>query len=300
MENNVEMYVMVAKGQNPYSWKATNVCSPIIKVQGGNIIEPEEISLEGMPLLDWLKKNPKRLKYNFDNEINDSGEFDYNYYCAEWDLKKIFLEDGECFNIQEPFNSPHFNADKRQYISLINRLEETFNIIEPIEKHKDVYGITFREIMLLAAMEVEVHWAALLKNNGYEMSKRLSTRDYVKLFDFIDFGSEFKLSSYPDFSPLEPFKNWDIEKPTASLSWYDAYNQVKHDRSSKINLATLENALLALAALRTMLSIRYTGFDFGKNAFDKDIFTVKNYPRPRYDTFGELEKQNVEYFKRVK
>lgn len=303
MTGNIEMYVMVREGHDPYSWKSTSHCTPIIKTQNGSIVEPEVIPLDGFSLLDWFKENPERLKYNFDNEIKDNGEFDYLYYNPKWKLVKILLDEGEVFNIREPSNSLHFDTDKRQYLSLLNRLEDAFNVIEPVKTHKDVYGITFREILLLSAMEVEVHWKALLKNNGYDMSRKgISTKDYIKLRDFIDFGSELKLSTYPDFLTLIPFESWDKKNPTTSLKWYDDYNKVKHDRSSNINLATLENALLSLAALRTMLSIRYTGFDFGKNSFDKDLFNMIIYPRPKYGSeMGRIisNNQRVKFFSRV-
>ena len=41
-------------------------------------------------------------------------------------------------------------------------------------------------------MEVEIHWRRLLLINGYQ-KKRYSTKDYVKLQEFIDFNFEFEL-----------------------------------------------------------------------------------------------------------
>ena len=305
MESKVRMYVMIPKGEDPYSYIATSRCTPILKVQDGSIIlESKTISLSGLSLEDWLKDNPERLKYNFQDEVNDNdgSEFDYLYYHSDWKLEEIYLDINEVFDVREPYNSIHFDADKRQYLILVKRIEETFNVVEPREIHSSVYGIVFREIMLLASMEVEVHWRTILRNNGYPKSKRLTTKDYVKLQEFIDFRSELKLSIYPEFHTLSPFKDWNKDNPTLSLSWYDAYNKVKHNRSDNLCLATLENAILALAALRTMLSIRYTQLDFGEKAIIKDLFTVKKLPKPRFAHLRDmmsLTKHTVEYFKRV-
>jgi hypothetical protein len=67
--------------------------------------------------------------------------------------------------------------------------------------------------------------------------------------------------------------------PTASLSWYDAYNAVKHDRESNFHRSTLENVLNACAALHILQVAQW-----GPNLFDLleshrySIFEVADYP----------------------
>jgi hypothetical protein len=63
-----------------------------------------------------------------------------------------------------------------------------------------------------------------------------------------------------DFSP---FRNWDKAAPTASLSWYDAYNGVKHDREREFERATLENLANGLAACAIMLMAQFGWLGLG-------------------------------------
>jgi hypothetical protein len=58
---------------------------------------------------------------------------------------------------------------------------------------------------------------------------------------------------FPSIEEIEPFKDWDSNKPTQSLKWYAAYNKVKHDREAHFKQATLINAFTAAAAYFVML-----------------------------------------------
>jgi hypothetical protein len=118
---------------------------------------------------------------------------------------------------------------------LLTKLENLFETIEPNQANLSAYGHKIREIILLACMEVESSWTAVLKENGYS-SARLSTNDYVKLLKpmFLD-AYELSLQSYPHFPKFTPFGGWDGSNPTTSLSWYDAYNKTKHDREENLN-----------------------------------------------------------------
>ena len=64
---------------------------------------------------------------------------------------------------------------------LLTKLEGLFETLEPAEANLSAYGHKIREIILLACMEVESAWAAVLKENGYASNRNLTTNDYVKL-----------------------------------------------------------------------------------------------------------------------
>jgi hypothetical protein len=57
-------------------------------------------------------------------------------------------------------------------------------------------------------------------------------------------------------SPFEPWKTG------ASLPWYQAYNQTKHDRSAAFKNATFEHAIDAVCGVLAILSAQFTGEDF--------------------------------------
>ena len=127
-------------------------------------------------------------------------------------------------------------------------MQDIFETVEPSPSNLQTYGHKIRELLLLAAMEVEASWAAVLKANGYA-GGRFTTNDYVKLLAPMRLDSfSLTLRSYPDFPGFTPFKDWDTAQPTKSLEWYDAYNKAKHDREQNLGVATLERAVHAVGA----------------------------------------------------
>lgn len=62
---------------------------------------------------------------------------------------------------------------------LIDRMRQVFKVIEPDAANVQAYGHEIRNLLLLACMEVEAEWAAVLRANSYACS-RMTTKDYVK------------------------------------------------------------------------------------------------------------------------
>jgi len=52
----------------------------------------------------------------------------------------------------------------------------------------------------------------------------------------------------------QPFSEWKDNKP---LSWYQAYNQCKHDRYEKFELANFKNLMLSFNGLFVLLSSQF-------------------------------------------
>lgn len=63
---------------------------------------------------------------------------------------------------------------------------------------------------------------------------------------------EVMLVHHSNWPAMRPFADWPTDAPTQTLSWYDAYNQVKHDREDKLSYASLKNVLDAMAAVVVM------------------------------------------------
>jgi hypothetical protein len=117
---------------------------------------------------------------------------------------------------------------------LLTKMQEVFETVEPNPSNAQTFGHKIRELLLLAAMEVEASWAAVLRANGYA-GDRWNTKDYVKLLKPMLLDSfTLKLRSYPEFPPIAPFEGWNAQSPTKSLDWYDAYNQTKHNREEHL------------------------------------------------------------------
>lgn len=222
--------------------------------EGGNIHFERMSSSPSTTLKEWIGKSFG------DTESIESEYAPGTYYKRIWrplvcggNLPKV--------NSQEKMNQS-FIALKL----LLNKLEKLFETIEPT--NLSAYGHRIREIILLASMEVESSWSAVLKENEYTRNDRFTTNDYVKLLGpmFLD-GYKLHLQSYPDFPAFMPFMNWDRDHPTESLKWYDAYNKTKHDHEDNIRLATLENAVHAVGAAVVMFHAQF-GLGFGTGVFD--------------------------------
>jgi len=141
---------------------------------------------------------------------------------------------------------------------LLAKMAGIFENIEPAAGNLHVYGHKVRELLLLAAMEAEASWAAILKANGYPPKDRLNTTDYVKLLHPMLLDSyTLALASYPEFPSFAPLKDWDAKRPTQSLVWYEAYNATKHNREERLNAATLERAIHAVGATVVMFYAQF-------------------------------------------
>lgn len=170
---------------------------------------------------------------------------------------------------------------------LLSKLETLFETIEPSELNLPAYGHKIREILLLACMEVESSWSAVLKENGYSTGGRFTTNDYVKLSGpmLLD-GYTLSPQSYPSFPAFAPFKDWTASNPTTSLSWYDAYNKTKHDREGNLNVGTLDNAVRSVGAAVVMFHAQF-GSNFGtgdqKSPLIRNIFRIVTKDLKKYE-----------------
>ena len=135
---------------------------------------------------------------------------------------------------------------------LFERLAELLEVIEPDAANAQAFGHASRQLLILACTEVEASWRGVLEANGYA-GHGFNTHDYVKLLKPMRLAEwEVTLVHHSNWPAMRPFANWSATSPTPTLSWYDAYNQVKHDREGKLSCASLKNVLDAMAAVVVM------------------------------------------------
>ncbi len=151
-----------------------------------------------------------------------------------------------------------------QLHALIQELQAICRVVHPIEANFQVYGHEIRNLLIIAATEVEAQWKGVLQANGAQAETRI---DYVKLSPAMKLPDyEVAIPWFPWLESIKPFVGW---VPTAKgekqcLPWYDAYNAVKHDRENAFHQGTLEDAFQALAACFVMLCAQY-GWDFARS-----------------------------------
>ncbi|WP_426330137.1 hypothetical protein [Pedobacter sp. R-06] len=151
---------------------------------------------------------------------------------------------------------------------LINKLDDIFLYIEPAVASQHVYSHKTRELLILACTELENFWQYYAEKSGLSGSgKRLTTNDYARLCQPLHLKEyQFTLNTYAGIPPIRPFEHWDIAKPTASLAWYDAYNNTKHDREKHFSQATLFHCISAVVACLVMHCVKFSPYQmFGRN-----------------------------------
>lgn len=122
----------------------------------------------------------------------------------------------------------------------------------------NTYGHEIRNLLIVACTEVEAQWKGILQANGY-CRNRYTTNDYVILNRAMLLDQYVvSLPHYPWLPPFKPFQGWGSSgKPTEELSWYSAYNRVKHDREQNFSEAKLVHAIDAVCACMIMLFTQY-------------------------------------------
>lgn len=167
-------------------------------------------------------------------------------------------------NIWKPLMNIHIDKElditqselfhaKRDLGILIQKLQEILLFIEPSEDGLKAYSHKIRELLFLACSDLE----STLKKYNFGKNERM--QDYIEILKFVDL-TKYKISLVGYAKPYKccPFKNWNKDKATQSLPWYDAYNKIKHNREENFNFATLENCINAIAANLIMFAVRFS------------------------------------------
>jgi hypothetical protein len=149
----------------------------------------------------------------------------------------------------------------RPFLLLQKDLQQLFDYIEPADSNKGCYSYRLHELLLRVCVEVEVNFKAILQENIYSKAPRKwDIADYQKI------NRSHHLSSYRVLVPYwdgktkrAPFMSWNRNQP---LKWYQAYNDVKHNRCANFALASLNNVIDAMCGLVVILSAQFYTYDF--------------------------------------
>jgi hypothetical protein len=159
------------------------------------------------------------------------------------------------------------------FSSLQRKLQDLFRVLEPTPANGQAYGHELREVLILAATEVELLWKQVLKANHYDSGPKprfLTINDYAKIQAPLMLDSwEVSLADYPGHPPIAPFQGWSLQKPSGTLGFYDSYNGTKHSRDTEFSRATLINAITSVAAVQILLGAQF-GYRLGSFSHYED------------------------------
>ena len=154
-------------------------------------------------------------------------------------------------DLWSPWMETDFNyvANSRgQLTLLVRKLEIICQTVQPNPRTLDAYGHEIRNLLILAATEVEMHCRGILTANG-SLTSKFNSNEYVKLADPLklrEYAIAFR--NFPEIQQLRPFSGWEKDNPSKSLAWYDAFNGVKHNREHEFERGTLRHATEAVSA----------------------------------------------------
>jgi hypothetical protein len=169
--------------------------------------------------------------------------------------------------------TPHHYT--RAFLILQEDIKNLFEYVEPSDINLSTFSYRIHELLMRTCIEVEANFKAILRENIYTPvykggSKvgQKRTEEYWNINDYSKVNKTHHLADYFAEYPFwrgfknrfQPFANWNSG---LSLSWYQAYNDTKHDKNEKFELANLENLLTAFSGLFVLLSSQFNCQSFG-------------------------------------
>ncbi len=167
---------------------------------------------------------------------------------------------------------PKFAIDPIHHIRAFELIQkdviELFDYIEPADSNEKCYSYRIHSLLLRLCIEFEDNVKAILYENGFEKRDksgkliRLNISDYKKI-ESTHFLSKFEVK-LPFWSGIKgdrkPFLDW--KNGHNSLTWYEAYNDIKHDRRQKFTQANFGNLIDAYCGLLVLLTSQFGLNDF--------------------------------------
>lgn len=158
----------------------------------------------------------------------------------------------------------------KHYLKYEKSLIHMFDYVEFDPANYSTYSTEFMRLLLSIGSEFD---NALRAIYGFQDAERSNISDYAAAV----------LSRYPNITSqkacvkdrsiaLQPFAGWTTDRPSQSLVFWQAYNDVKHDRIKNFQKSSLENVANALAALFIIEMYEYGRF------FDSDTTLLVNAP----------------------
>ncbi len=196
--------------------------------------------------------------------------------------------------------------DKQESASFINAARiivkdyyEIMEYVEPVDANKSVFSHRIYELLLRTATEFEAGCKGVLLSNGYPKKDNLNMADYHKISNLMKLD-KYEISSQL-WSPTKricPLAEWGSSH---ALTWFQAYNQAKHNRYQSFNKASLEHLYQGICSLIVILAAQFpnsigyissSGLSFTTDNDDElltEVFTIK------YPHFTDDEKYDFDW-----
>ena len=135
----------------------------------------------------------------------------------------------------------------RYYLILEEKFLNTLNYVELAENNMSTYSNEFAHLIQAVGAELDAFFKVYCEFN---LNDRKTIADYAKYILKNDSGITKQEidAQYYDVS-FAPFEGWDVEKASQTLTWWEAFVQIKHSRVLNRESASLKNTMYILGAL---------------------------------------------------
>jgi len=166
----------------------------------------------------------------------------------------------------------------RAFLIIQEDILKLFQYIEPSDINGNTYSYRIHELLMRTCIEIEANFKAILNENiftpTYKNGKKAGQARPEKDWKISDYKLINKTHHLDDYSIELPFWKGEnnVRKPFISwkssdeLSWYQAYNQSKHDRLNSFEIANFSNLIDAFCGLCVLLSSQFRHVDFQPGA----------------------------------
>ena len=151
----------------------------------------------------------------------------------------------------------------RAFLMIQEDLRRLFEYIEPCDQNLNTHSYRIYELFVRTCIEIEANFKAIFQENIYSKAEsKWNITDYRLI------NQTHHLDDYHVTVPIwtgiqntfKPFVEW--KSPEGHLSWYQAYNECKHNRQHNFQQATFSNLLKSVSGLLVLLSSQFQNESF--------------------------------------
>ena len=144
----------------------------------------------------------------------------------------------------------------RYYILLEKKFIGTLNYVELTKDNFPTYSVEYAHQLLAVGSELDTFFKVFC---GFNLSDQGRIKEYTRHIvseypQIMNQGVEIRNTDIT-LTPYEAWRSWNSYSGNL-LSWWNAYNLVKHNRQENIAKASMENVITSLAALH-LIEMKY-------------------------------------------
>ena len=144
----------------------------------------------------------------------------------------------------------------RYYLLLEKKFIDTLNYVELAKENFSTYSVEYAHQLLAIGSELDTFFKIYC---GFNLNDRKNIVDYTRYImnDYPQIKTQV-VKIYDTELTLTPYEEWTQWSTQSGnlLSWWDAYNLVKHNRQENITKASMGNVITSLAALH-LIEMKY-------------------------------------------